>query len=247
VDARILLLDLETAPNLGFVWGIWEQNVIDVKKSWYLLSFAAKWTNERKTHVRCLPDYPRFKSHKEDDKHLIADLWELLNEADIVVAHNGDRFDIRKANARFVAHGLPPPSPYKSVDTLKIARKHFKFDSNRLDDLGKYLGVGRKIPHTGKHLWLGCMNGDKKSWKTMRRYNTQDVTLLERVYLKLRPWTTTHPNLTFFSRRPEECPVCESGAINNTGFSYTRTGKRQRATCKSCGHRFSYGKFIRLS
>jgi len=245
MDARILLLDLETAPNLGFVWGIWEQNVIDVKKSWYLLSFAAKWANERKTHVRCLPDYPRFKSHKEDDKHLIADLWKLLDEADVVVAHNGDRFDIRKANARFVAHGLPPPSPYKSVDTLKIARKHFKFDSNRLDDLGKYLGVGRKIPHTGKHLWLGCMNGDKKSWKTMRRYNTRDVTLLERVYFKLRPWTTTHPNLTFFSRRPEECPVCESGAIKNTGFNYTRTGKRQRATCKSCGHRFSYGNLIR--
>ena len=243
--AKVLFVDVETAPNLGYVWGIWEQNVIDIKKNWYMLSFAVKWANKSKIQTFCLPDYPRFKSHKEDDKHLVSCLWDFLDEADLVVAHNGDRFDLRKSNARFIANGLPPPSYYKSVDTLKVARKHFKFDSNRLDDLGKYLSVGRKIPHTGKHLWLGCMQGHKQSWQTMRRYNTQDVALLERVYLKLRPWTTTHPNLGFYSRELAACPVCESKHVVRNGRRPQRTGYRQQFVCKSCTHQFVAGPLQR--
>lgn len=244
---KILLFDIETAPNLGYVWGKWEQNVIDFKKSWYILSFAYKWLDEKKIHVRSLPDYSGYSSRREDDKRLVVDLWKLLDAADIVVGHNSSRFDERKSNARFIAHGLRPPSPYKSVDTLRIARRHFQFDSNRLDDLGKYLGVGRKLPHTGKHLWLNCMNGQKKAWKTMRKYNAQDVALLERVYLKLRPWSTTHPNLGLYSRKLSNCPVCQSERVKLNGKRSLRTGYRQQFRCRGCNHQFLAGELVRYS
>jgi hypothetical protein len=243
---RVLLLDIETAPSLGWVWQKWETDVIEFKKQWFVLCFAYKWLDEKKIRVRALPDCPGYNKNKECDKHLMQGLWELLDAADVVVAHNGDRFDLRKSNARFVAHGLIPPSPYKSVDTLKIARKYFKFDSNKLDDLGQYLGVGRKLAHTGARLWFGCMNGERKAWALMKRYNATDVALLERVYLKLRPWATTHPNLTFYNQR-HQCPVCLSSHVKDAGFHYLRTGKRQRARCleRKCGHRFSYGPLIK--
>jgi DNA polymerase elongation subunit (family B) len=243
-EPKILLFDIETAPSLGWVWGKWQTDVIEFDKDWHLLSFAWKWLDEKKINVLALPDFPGYDRNRECDKKLVTELWKLLSEADVVVGHNIDKFDIRKANARFVIHGLKPPSPYKTVDTLKLSRSKFKYDSNRLDDLGRYLGVGRKLPNTGKSLWLGCMSGDKRSWAMMRRYNAQDVALLERVYLKLRAWSTTHPNLSFFTRA-DSCPVCQSDELHRDGYRYLRTGKRQQFECESCGHRFTDGKLIK--
>lgn len=235
--ARILIYDIENSPTLGHVWQLWEANVVATEREWFCLSFAYKWLGEKQITVKALPDYPRYKTSKEDDKFLMQDLWKLLDEADIVVAHNGKKFDIKKSNARFLAHGMKPPSPYKVVDTLEIARRHFACSSNKLDALGKYLGVGRKLPNTGIHLWLSCIAGDPKAWALMKRYNAQDVALLERVYLKLRPWSTSHPNLSFYSRA-HNCPVCQSDELSNDGFAYTRTTKKQRKVCCDCGHRF---------
>jgi len=198
------------------------------------LSFATKPLGGKRVTTYALPDFPLYKTDRENDRELVDMLWKALDGADIVIAHNGDRFDLRKSNARFLAHNLKPPSPYKSIDTLKIARKHFQFDSNKLNDLGKYLGVGTKIPHTGAHLWFSCMSGNEKAWRIMRRYNAHDVELLERVYLKLRPFATTHPNLTFFSRAPG-CSHCQSKNTTYRGWIFTKTGKRKRIQCKDCG------------
>jgi uncharacterized protein YprB with RNaseH-like and TPR domain len=154
-QSKIAFIDIETAPSLGWVWGKWEQNVIDFKRDWYMLSYAVKWVGSKKVETRGLIDYPSYKKDMENDKQLVEDLWNVFNEADILIGHNGDAFDIRKANSRFLTHGLMPPAPYKTVDTLKIARRAFKFDSNKLDDLGRYLGLGRKLPHTGFNLWRG--------------------------------------------------------------------------------------------
>lgn len=244
-EAKVLFLDTENAPNLGYVWGMWEQNVIDVKSHWYFLSFAYKWQGSKSIQCHALPDFPAFQKNKECDKALVKKLWEVLDGADVVIAHNGDRFDLRKANARFAVHGLKPPSPYKTVDTLKVARRFFQFDSNKLDNLGQYLGVGRKIPHTGKHLWFGCMQGDPKSWATMRRYNCQDVSLAERVYLRLRPFMTTHPNLSYISRL-DACPTCQSHRLQSRGFNFNKSGKRPRLQCLDCGS-WSAGNLIKVA
>src|SRR6266487_2734900 len=244
-EPKIILFDIETAPRLAWVWGQYEQNVIDVKTEWYMLSFAWKELGTQKVTVHALPDYGAWQTTRENDSDLAVALWKVLDDADVVIAHNGDRFDIRKANARFIAHGMKPPSPYKSIDTLKVARRHFKFDSNKLNDLGKYLGVGRKLPHTGAHLWFGCMNGDPKAWALMRRYNRNDVELLERVYLKLRPWATTHPSLTHYTSKTA-CPTCQSPKIINSGYLYLKTGKRQRIKCTDCGAWSTRGGLIHV-
>lgn len=238
MPAKILLLDLETAPSVGYVWGKYDQNVIAFERDWFILSFAYKWLDEKDVVVHALPDYKNYKPARADDKPLIADLWKVLDDADIVVAHNGDSFDIKKSNARFLTHGLPPPSSYKTVDTLKIARKHFKFDSNKLNDLGEYLGVGSKLKHLGFAIWRGCMAGDEASWKTMVEYNAQDVSLLEKIYLKLRPWAS-HPDVRLYSdaalHHRTDCPSCGSTKTQRRGRIIARTRKYQRWNCQSCG------------
>ncbi len=244
---KILLLDIETAPSLGFYFDLWKEgNIIETRSDWFILSFAYKWLGERRVTVRALPDFPSYKRDLEDDRSLCRELHTLLSEADICVAHNGDRFDLPKICARLVVHGFQPPTPYKSIDTLKIARKHFRFDSNRLDALARYLKIGKKLPTTGVHMWRGCMLGDKKAWKRMRRYNAHDVELLEGVYLKLRPWASTHPNLSHYTRDPIACPTCESHRTQRRGFRPSATGKRQLCQCTACGHCFVHGPLIKL-
>lgn len=231
MKAKIVFLDVETAPSLGFCWGKYDQTIIDFKSDWYMLSFAYKWSGD-KTKIKGLIDYPGFKRNVEDDKKLMQDLWKILDEADIVIGHNGDKFDIKKANTRFILHGLPPPSPYKTVDTLKIARKFFKFDSNKLDDLARYLGLGRKLAHTGFHLWRGCMTGDAKSWKMMKQYNGHDVDLLEKIYFLMRAWASNHPNVNQDNKG--FCPKCGSENIQRRGFSFTLLRRKQRYRCMDC-------------
>jgi hypothetical protein len=231
--ARMIFIDLETAPSLGFSWGPkYETSVIEYKKDWYLLAYSYKVAGESKVYTKCLADYPGYRKDLENDELLVNDLWKIFDEADILVAHNGDSFDVRKANTRFVTHGLPPPSTFKTVDTLKIARKVFRFDSNKLDDLAKYLGVGRKLPTTGAHLWFRCMAGDLKAWRLMRRYNAQDLVLLEKVYYLLRSWSPTHPQVN--KGQHGACPKCGSINIQKRGLSYTLLRQKQRFQCLSC-------------
>lgn len=232
--ARIIFLDIETAPNLGYVWGKWQQNVIEFEKDWYILSFAYKVYGQKDVHVHALPDYPAYKKDREDDSQLVKSLWHVMDQADIIVAHNGDDFDLKKSNTRFLTHNLPPPSLYKTVDTLKIARKVFAFDSNKLDELCKYLSIGRKLPHTGFHLWKSCMLGDKDAWETMKEYNAHDITLLEEVYERMKPWHNLHPNVNQGVPITSACPKCGSTNIQKRGFSYTRLSQIQRYRCSAC-------------
>ena len=223
---KILLYDIETAPNLGYIWGKYEQDVIDYTKEWHILCFAYKWLGESKIHSFALPD---FKC--KDDKMVVKELWKLFDEADILIAHNGNRFDQKKVTARFIYHKLSPPSPYKSVDTLQAIKRVASFNSHKLDDLGKLLGEGKKIK-TDFGLWLGCMNNDEKAWKKMIAYNKQDVKLLERIYLRILPYIKSHPNL---SSDEAICPRCGSKEINFRGYASTITNKYRRFVCKKCG------------
>ena len=235
---KILFWDIETAPSLGWTWGKWEQNVLDFKTPWYMLSFAYKWAHDRKVTVRALPDYKRFKRDREDDKDLVRDLHRIMCEADIIVAHNGDRFDIPKATARFIYHRLKPPSPFKSIDTLKILRRFLKLDSNKLDDACAFFSLGRKLPHTGKALWFACMQGDKKAWEKMRHYNARDIRLLEALFERVKPYATNLPNLNIYTGS-KGCPTCQSHNVIKRGLYYVQKIVRQRLHCKDCGAWFA--------
>lgn len=232
---KILFFDVETAPTLGYVWGIYEQNVLATEKEWYMLSFAYKWEHQSRTYVKALPDYKTYKKDPTDDSELVKELWELFDEADIIVAHNGDRFDIRKTNARFISNGLNPPSTYQTIDTLKVARRYFAFNSNRLNDLGEHLGLGKKAETGGFKLWADCLKGVKSAWNTMKKYNKQDVVLLEKVYRALRPWQTNHPNRNVIDQTDSNCPTCGEDSLQKRGFSHTRVYTYQRMQCTSCG------------
>jgi hypothetical protein len=234
LSAKILLLDIETAPIIAAVWQPYEANAVYIIRDTYILSFAAKWLGERGVKTHILPDYPRYKANRHDDRPLIRELWQYLDSADIVICHNGDRFDVPKVRARMMVHDLPPPSHFRTIDTLKIART-CKFDSAKLDNLGRYLGEGRKIPNTGGTLWKEvCEDGNLKSWETMRRYNAQDVRLLERIYNRLRPWATSHPNLNLYHDDPLACPTCQSHRIKPKGYVYLKSTVKRRYFCLSC-------------
>lgn len=235
--AKTLILDIETAPILASVWRTWKENVgLDqISHDWYILSFCAKWLGKDRPFYH---DQSKTKDI-ENDHGLMRKLHGLLNEADIVVAHNGRRFDLRKINARFILNGFPPPSPYKIVDTLDIAKKHFAFTSNRLAYLTDVLCEEKKLAHAkfpGFKLWKECLNGNPEAWEEMRKYNIQDVVSLEELYLKLRPWTEGHPNVAAYDEDEDvRCPKCGSHAIRPRGFYLTQTGKYQRMRCDSCG------------
>lgn len=227
-------LDIETAPNLGYVWGKWEQNVLDMKSDWYIMSYAYKHEGDSKVTVVALPDFAGYKRNPESDKALSKSLWSVVDRSDVIIAHNGDQFDLPKINTRFLTHGLNPPTPYKTIDTLKMARRNFAFDSNKLDDLGRYLGVGRKLPNTGFNLWKRCMayEFDREAWDTMKKYNAHDVELLEKVYHLLRPWDAKHPAINL--GQAGVCPKCGSDKVQRRGFNYTLLSKSQRFQCMDC-------------
>lgn len=235
MKAKILIYDIETSPNLSYVWGKWQQDVIEYKEEWYILCFAYKWLGEKKTHVVSLPDFRLYKKEPHNDREVVKKLHELFSEADVIVAHNGNSFDQKKSQARMLYHGFPPPSPYKQIDTKNVARKYFNMNSNKLDDIGKYLGVGSKLQTGGFDTWLGCMNGDVKAWKKMTKYNVQDVKLLEEVYIKLRPWITNHPSVSLLERKPDKCPKCGSGPIQRRGFrAHGTVSYKQQYQCMAC-------------
>lgn len=225
---RILLFDIETTPNISYTWGKWEQNVIKFKKEWEILCFAYKWLDEDKIH--CFA--------RMSEKNLTIKLWCLFDEADVIIAHNGDKFDIKKSKAKFLQYNLKPPSPYKTVDTLKIARQQFAFNSNSLGDLCKTLDIGSKIKTGGADLWMDCIDGKDSAWRKMIEYNKHDVVLLEQVYLKMRAWSPGHPNTALYDRLVDACPVCRSKNIIKKGERYLKTRSVQRYKCKDCGKYF---------
>lgn len=232
---KLLLIDLETSPHTGYTWGKYEQNVIAFTDYSQIICMAWKWYGEKEVYAECQADLKGYRPGKLEDKKLVKDLWELLDKADVVLAHNGDRFDVKVANARFVYHNLVPPSPYQTLDTKKIAKRIGMFPSNKLDDLGQYFQVGQKMQTGGFDLWAGCIAGYPESWSKMKRYNKQDIVLLEKIYMRLLPWTTNHPNYNVYGDTHFNCPNCGGYNVEHRGFSMNRTGRRQRYQCKDCG------------
>lgn len=227
---NILELDVEVAPNLATVWGIFNQNIAinQLLETSRILCYAAKWYGKKKIIFD--------SEFMSDHKSMMEGLHELLSEADAVIHYNGDRFDIPTINREFLLYDLPPPDSYHNIDLLKTVRKKFRFTSNKLDHICKELGIGSKVEHTGHQLWLDCMNRDKKAWKLMEKYNKQDVVLLEELYNKLIPWIQVHPNHALYLSNEHDiiCPKCGSDDIKKNGTETTPTMKYQRYRCNSC-------------
>ena len=244
MEPKLLFLDIETSPILMTSWTLRPPyaSAVYVLRDTYILMASYKWYNEKSVQTVALPDFPRYKRNRHDDKDLCGVLRDLLDAADIVIAHNGDAFDIKKINSRLITNGFKPPSPFRTIDTLKAARRAFKFDSNKLDNIGRYLSEGRKIPNTGAALWHDCVEeGDPKAWRIMRRYCKQDTELLARVYERVKPWMNNHPDLNVYKdyRSRVGCPTCSSVNTQRRGMGVKLKRKYYRFQCQDCGSWFS--------
>jgi DNA polymerase III epsilon subunit-like protein len=167
---------------------------------------------------------------------MISSLWEILDEADVVCHYNGKRFDVPVINREFLKYGYTPPSPYKQIDLLEVVKKQFRFVSNKLDHVCDELKIGKKLKHAGHELWLQCMAGDASAWKTMEKYNIQDVELIVELYEKLRPWITNHPNVALYVDSDDiVCPNCGSSHVRKRGLAHTKVFSYQRYQCNDCG------------
>ncbi len=217
---RILLFDIETTPMAVHVWGLYKQRIphTNIIKEWNVLSWAAKWLYDEHIHHDILTAE---EAKVGDDKRILQSIWTLLDQASIVIGHNGDRFDLRKLNARFIDNGFDPPSPYRSIDTLKVARREFAFSSYKQDYLTKHFKLEQKLS-TNFQLWLDCMDGKQKALDEMAEYNRHDVMGLEEVYLKLRPYIHNHPNLGVLMDQ-DVCPNCGSDHLEETESVYITT------------------------
>lgn len=239
-EPKILLLDIETVPLLGWCWSMWENNLAlnQIERDWSILAWSAKWLNDPKS--KTMYEDLRNVKNIEDDKKLLQNIWKLIDECDVVVTQNGKKFDIRKLNARFIIHGMKPPSSFRHIDTLQLARKNFAFTSHKLEYMSNKLCSAykkRKVKkYQGFELWKECMAGNIEAWKEMELYNKMDVLALEELYKKLSPWDNS-VNLASHHVQAGQKYTCSCGntTFSSRGLRYTNTGVFQRRICKSCG------------
>lgn len=229
-NMKLLLLDIETAPNLASVWGLWNQNISlnQLIEPGYTLCWAAKWHGQDKIMFDSILSGPR---------KMIKSVHALMSEADAIIHYNGNNFDIPTLAKEFLLHDLPPPTPAKQIDLLLTARKRFRLASNKLDFIAQQLGIGAKEEHKGHKLWLECMNKDKKAWKVMESYNKNDVVLLEKVYDRLLPWILQHPNMSLFGDT-FCCPTCGGTDYTQHKTAMIEAAVYRRYQCNSCSKWF---------
>lgn len=237
-EPRILFWDIENSQNLAAVFQLKHNDYINAENIFqerFIICAAWSWMGKSKVHaVSLLDNHSRFLKNPHDDTFVVKRLHDVLSEADVIIAHNGDEFDTKMVRGRMLQHQLPPLPPILSIDTLKTARKQFLLNANNLDYLGNYLGVGRKKP-TKPGLWLKVLRGDEQAIRDMVKYNKGDVQLLKRVFDKLRPYIPDHVNRQLFAgNKGLSCPRCGSANVQSRGIHRALTQTYQRYRCNVC-------------
>ena len=235
---KILGIDIETAPNKAFVWGLWKQTVSlsQLIQSGRVMCFAYRWYD--RSVAESPVDFVSEVGGKRAHQAMVRKAHALLTEADAVVHYNGTSFDVPTLNKEFVKLGLGPPAPFAQIDLLQTARKKFRFTSNKLAHLLTQLGIEEKIDHSGFRLWIGCMDGDPDAWEEMERYNRRDVSSMEGLYRLLLPWISNHPNHALYNLDglgDHMCPACGGIDLQRRGLQRTKVMVYQRYQCKDCG------------
>jgi len=231
--ARILVLDIETSPFTAYSYNRWQVNISDAMRrddNITILSYAYKWLGESKVHYE--------ENRNNCDKSILEKLSAVLDEADIVIGHNMQRFDTPMINTRLVMNNLPPCSPYRIIDTLKIAKKHYRFERNTLDWVAKSLNCSRKLEHKnfpGMTIWIEMLQGNDEAWAENKDYNKMDVVVTEEIYEKMKAFTKPHPSVVVGSgSTSKRCVTCGSTNIVEHGFAFTNTSKFQQYKCLDC-------------
>ena len=229
---KTLVFDIETFPIVAYVWGLKDQNISlnQIKDDSSIAAWGAKWLN---TETVVYQD-----RRNQSEKALLKGIWELLDEADIVITQNGKSFDSKRLNARFIHYGMLPPKPYKHIDTYLIAKNAADFTSNKLEYLtDKLCTKYKKTSHPkfpGMTLWKECLKGNISAWNEMKAYNVQDVLSTEELYNKIKAWGPK--NMPSVYSTPSKCRICGS-ETQKRGYDTSLKTPVQRIKCKSldCG------------
>lgn len=233
---KVLTIDIETSPHLAWTFSTWQTNISPdmIVQPSRMLSFAAKWLHTKTVHY--------YSEHHHERAEMISAAHGMLDEADVVVTYNGPGFDEKHLRREFLLQGLAPPSPFQSLDLLKVVRSQFKLPSNRLGQVGSTLGIGAKVDTGGWRLWQAVLDGDPKAWALFKRYNVQDVRLTEDLLRALGPWVKSLPNLGLWSGDVTACPACGSKALTPTGWVHSGVSIWPKFRCDSCG---AWSKLLR--
>jgi len=230
-EPRILLYDLEVTRQIVEGYGNkWEFKVVKTVRHQQLMSFAWKWRGDKKVSYLSRHDFSTYKD-------FVFALWELLDEADVAIAHNASGFDNKMSNRFFVEQGFVPPAPYRTIDTLLVARREFKFPGNSLDELTEFLGLTRKEKITYADLETDFMSDKpaRKTLKLMEKYNKGDIISLEEVYERFLPYIRNHPNMAIMSGRPNVCTRCGGTNFQSRGTTDTNSATYRIFRCTTCG------------
>ncbi len=238
----ILFWDLETSLIVATTFSLYPDRLPHdgIIQDWFIVSGAWKKQGEKKVTAVSINDFKQ--AAPDDDYGVVKKLREVLDNVDILVHHNGDRFDMKKFTARLIYHNLPPLPKFQTIDTLKEIKKVAAFTSNRLDYLGHHL-IGQGKSHTSPNLWMRVLRGDKEAVNEMVKYNKVDVVRLEQVYDRIRPYIKNHPHIGALKGEDKNhsCKACGSTELKKNGTRLTAAGiKRQEWQCTSCGSYSSY-------
>lgn len=224
--SRILFVDIEWEPAKAYIWKCWDETITpdQLIDEGGMLCFCAKWQGEK--------EFQFFSKWDDGRDGMAKAALDLLSEAEAVVTFNGDKYDIPKLTGEIVLAGLTPPPPPTSIDVIKTVKK-FGFIMNRLAYIGPLLSVGRKQKHEGFNLWKSVIEGDEKAQKRMKKYNIQDVRLLEKLYNRVKPFIKNHPNME--GSAAGSCGACGSKRVHSRGYRRTKYFRIQRLQCQDCG------------
>lgn len=230
---KIVFLDIETAPRVAYVWSFFKENISpkQVLDHGRIMSYVCIDADDNMSGAYCADD---------DDKAITELLIQELDAADIVVGHNLDKFDRGTIYGRAAIHGIKPPSPYKIVDTYKIAKKEFNFPGNSLEYLCKVFNVKHQKKDHAKYpgwtLWIECLKGNDEAISEMMEYNEYDVLAVRDLYYKMLPYISNHPNVGVFQEEDvQTCPKCGSKHLHSRGYTVTNVGKYKKYQCQDCG------------
>jgi predicted RNA-binding Zn-ribbon protein involved in translation (DUF1610 family) len=241
-EPKIILWDLETLPNLPQALKVWTglgnyPGLTLRAQISSIICFGYKEFGRRnKTKVISTWDFPkRWNKDVNDDYEVCKRAYEILHDADLIVTHNGKRFDEKHLNTRLMLNGLPTLPPIAHADTCQLAKRLYFFN-NRLNTLGEQMVGQKKVEHEGWDMWVKVHARNKKSCKEMAIYCAGDVDLLEKIFRKLRKYANNIPNHNFFTlSKKHHCPNCGSTRIRSLGFRYTKTNAYRRYICVECG------------
>lgn len=229
---RRLFFDIETSPNIGLFWQAGYKKNIDysnIIQERAIICICYKWEDEKEVHALTWDS-------RQNDKKMLQDFIKVANQAVELVGHNGDKFDLAWIRTRCVFHRIDMFPKYLTIDTLKVARAKFRFNSNKLDYIAEYLGLGNKIK-TEYGLWKDILlKKDKIAMQNMVTYCKKDVTLLEDVFkiLNTHIEPKTHYGVLAKELR-SSCPECGSDDLRKQGMMPTISGLlKQRYQCKTC-------------